>query len=293
MSISYCTVLPSFWRSKNSVSPSLTSIVWQSAALGRHVPSPVGGHVGGDQEHRGLGVLEHAEEDEEGVVGRRQRREPGEVADRPQVARPSRSAASGGTCRGCRGGSWRRRARRRRGPVGDVPPPAGVLPPGVLEPLGVEPEPAGVAAGVVSVAALTLGCLKGLRTLPPRVYGTLLAGGGAQRDGRLARAGRGAGRRPPSRRAAGVCGGAAAEQHGHRDERDDEQQGDGPQALLDQVVPDVLEERHHFTPVAAAVGGAGVEPVEAVEAAGAAVVPAAAGAVAVAPAVRPWSAGSR
>ena len=63
----------------------------------------------------------------------------------------------------------------------------------------------------------------------------------------------------PRASAAAVTAGSAttrrAEHDGHGDERGDERQRHGPQPLLDEVAPDVLEERHHFAPVAVAVGG--------------------------------------
>src|SRR6476660_6637524 len=152
MSISYCTVRPSFWRSKNSVSPSLTSIVWQSAALGRHLPSPVAATSEETRNTAVLASLSTPRNTKKGLLAdgsgdrrarsRIVRRLPAEPkrSVRRNVSRLSGFVPDGG-----------------RGSVGVEPLPAGVSPPELLEPLGVDPAPAGVAPGVVSVPPAALG----------------------------------------------------------------------------------------------------------------------------------------
>ena len=102
---------------------------------------------------------------------------------------------------------------------------------------------------------------------------------------------------------AGVAGGVAGvadglrrsgprQQHRDRDERDHEDDGDGPQAPLDEVLEDVPQVGVQLVHglVTAAVGGVGVaEPADAAcGAAGSAF----AGACGLAPPNRPWPAGS-
>ena len=89
---------------------------------------------------------------------------------------------------------------------------------------------------------------------------------------------------------------ALGEDEGHGQEPGDQHEGDRPQALLDEVGPDVAQRGHRRPPLVspmAAVGAAGAElppvdagappPVASVEPAGP---------CAVAPAVRPWPGGS-
>ena len=84
----------------------------------------------------------------------------------------------------------------------------------------------------------------------------------------------------------------ATEEDRHREQCEDEDKGYGPQALVDEVMPEIAQEGHGLAPVAVAagVGAAAVEL-----AAGVAVAPAAGapGVAGVAPAVRPCSAGRR
>src|SRR4051812_3231555 len=250
------------------------------AALRARAAVPVAGRGGvrGEQEDRGLAVLQDAGVDEEGVVGRRQRREARDVVvglqlrglgaaeaqrqvvDVERVARRRRglgaavARAAGAARRVRRLGALRaagarpgrlvggrrlgRRSRRRGGRLGDVQLLEGVA--------------HGAGAVVAGRAAVDLDGRLG------HLAGVGLKGGRGQR---------------------GLIGGGAAEVHRDRDRRGEQQHGDRPQLALDEVAQDSADGAHPVTSEAVGAGLAAPpalepEPVDPAAAVAAAPVPA-------------------